>query len=121
MIRFDKPIKIAMSHDIRDPDRHIDHFIAETKEHSIERVKLQAIKNLPHELKVKWLLGLPTSSGMKSPEVILTCVFIAIVVTVYVIVGYIVLESGETEVITEQHEEEQQQEVCTSTGTATDN
>lgn len=107
-VKFDRPEEIVISQDVRDPDRYIDEFIAKTKD-TDQLARLETIKTLDRDTKVKWLLGLSVAGEGFSTQAIGPvgmCVFVTVVVVTYVIVGYIVLESGKRVAIRERQEKE---------------
>jgi hypothetical protein len=107
--KFDKPIEIVISENVRDPDQYIDEFIARAKIPA-EQSLLQTIKTFEHDTKVKWLLGL---SKLGMPGAI--CITVVTIVVVYVIVGYEIYRIGAEErrrAIYERQEQERRTREC---------
>lgn len=118
MTKLAKPIEIVTSQDIRDPDRYLDQLISKTKGDPGKRDRLQTIKGLEHEVKVKWLLGQPANPENvlvdKSPALAVVCTVVVVVVVVAVVVGYYITEAGIRRAITEMQEREVERKVCTT-------
>jgi len=97
---------IVISEDIENPDYYIDFFISKSAKDTENLTRLEAIKSLDHDLKVRWLLSLKPRL-----EPATTCTIIIVTTVVIVVIGYEIVD-GVMKAITEKQEIQKEVEKC---------
>ena len=105
-VMFSAPQEIPLSEEIDNPDQYIDQFIEGFKDNPEAKMRLEVLKGLDHEEKVRWLLSLD-DEPKRDPGLITVCTLVMVYVCVMVVVGYIVANGVSTPVKEKRCEEKE--------------
>lgn len=108
------PDEIEILRDISDPDRALDELIAKCPDDSPLRARLEGIKELDRDLKVRWLLALPEPGAGSTRAV---CVEILVFVTV--VTWVIVTVAGVAKRVRQERQEQRKKLKCTGDASGT--